>query len=72
MSRTIFDVGEEQIDFINEFLVDVCLEIDPEMTKKKLNGNLKAVVLEDEVYSYFLYEKIPLLTVDLKLLIDGV
>lgn len=74
MSRTIYDIEEEKINFINDFLVDVCLTVYPEMTPEDLHEKekLTAVMLEDGIYTYFLDRKTPLLCIDLNLLIDGV
>lgn len=73
-NRTIYDVEEETIVFINEFLIDQCLEIEPNLNVKELavTGKLTGVQLQEEQYQYFYNKKIPLLFVDLKLLIDGV
>jgi hypothetical protein len=73
-NRTIYDVEEETIAFINEFLIDQCLEIEPNLNVEELavTGKLTGVQLQEEQYQYFYNKKIPLLFVDLKLLIDGV
>jgi hypothetical protein len=72
--RTIYDIEEEKIIFINEFLIDQCLQIEPNLDVSKLaaDKNLTALQLQGEQYQYFFNEKIPLLFIDLKLLIDGV
>lgn len=72
--RTIYDIEEEKISFINEFLIDQCLKIEPDLDVKQLavTGKLIGIQLQGEQYQYFYNKKIPLLFVDLKLLIDGV
>jgi hypothetical protein len=72
--RTIYDIEEEKIIFINEFLIDQCLQIEPNLDVSKLTADKKltALQLQGEQYQYFFNEKIPLLFIDLKLLIDGV
>jgi len=72
--RTIYDIEEEKIIFINEFLIDQCLKIEPNLNVKTLavDKKLTALQLQGEQYQYFFNEKIPLLFIDLKLLIDGV
>jgi|AntDeeMetagen681_2_1112603.scaffolds.fasta_scaffold10274_3 hypothetical protein len=72
--RTIYDIEEEKIIFINEFLIDQCLQIEPNLDVSKLAADKKltALQLQGEQYQYFFNEKIPLLFIDLKLLIDGV
>ena len=74
MSRTIYDIKEEQLDFINQYIADVCNAIYPQMTEEDLlqEGKLVAVSMEEGIYNYFLDKKTPLLCVDLNLLIDGV
>jgi len=73
-NRTIYDVEEEKIMFINTFLIEQCQKIDPHLNLATLpeSGKLMGVQLQDEQYQYFYNKKIPLLFVDLKLLIDGV
>lgn len=72
--RTIYDVEEEVILFINEFLIEQCLSIEPDLdiTTLAKDKKLMAMELEGEQYQYFFNKKTPLLFIDLKLLIDGV
>ena len=72
--RTIYDVDEEKIEFINKFIIDKCLKIEPniDVTKLITAQKITAIELKGEKYQYFFNNKIPLLFVDLKLLIDGV
>lgn len=72
--RIIHDVEEEKIILINDFLIDLCLAIDPELTVESLRdeGSILGIQLPDEKYIYMFRQKYPLLVVDLKLLMDGV
>ena len=72
--RSIFDIEEEKIIFINQFLIDQCLQMEPDLKVEELskNGKLLGMQLPNEQYQYFFNNKIPLLYIDLKLLIDGV
>ena len=71
--RTIYDVDEEQIEFINNFLMEQCVKVQPDLDISKIGSSKKlmAIELENKEYHYF-FDKTPLLVVDLKLLIDGV
>lgn len=69
--RTIYDVEEGKIEFISQYLVDICKAIDPTLNESNLKGRITALELEHEQYYYILDQKIPLLFVDLNLLIDG-
>ncbi len=72
--RTVYDIEEEKITFITKFLIEQCLEIEPDLDLETLgsSGKLLAIQLPNEQYQYFFNKKIPLLYLDLKLLIDGV
>ena len=71
--RTIYDVGEEQIEFINNFLMEQCVKVQPDLDISKIGSSKKLMAIElgNKEYHYF-FDKTPLLVVDLKLLIDGV
>jgi hypothetical protein len=69
--RTIYDVDEEQISFISQFLIDLAKAIDPNITEDSVQSRLTALELPNGKYEYFLDKKFPLLSVDLNLLIDG-
>ena len=69
--RRITDVDEEQIAFMSAFLVELCKAIDPTIPEKELRHRITSIEMPNEKYEYFLDERVPLLTVDLKLLIDG-
>lgn len=69
--RTIYDVDEEQIAFVSNYLVDICKAIDPTITEENVKGRITAIQLPNEKYEYFFDKKVPILTVDLKLLMDG-
>lgn len=72
-NRSIYEVGEEAILFINEFLIDQCLQIDPQLHIETLgkSGRLQAIQLENEQFQYF-FDNTPLMLLDLKLVLDGV
>jgi hypothetical protein len=72
--RTILHVEEEKIEFINKFLIEQCLKVDPNVDLNTLaeTKKLTAIEVAEEQFQYFYNGKIPLLFIDLKLLIDGV
>lgn len=72
--RSLNDLDEEVIIFLNKFLIDQCIQIQPDITAKKLVEERKLLALEcaNEQWYYFFDKKVPLLYLDLNLLIDGV
>lgn len=72
--RTVYDIEEEKVLFINKFLIEQCLKLEPDLDIETLgkSGKLLAIQMPNEQYQYFFNKKIPLLYLDLKLLIDGV
>lgn len=70
--RTIYDVDEERIGFLSDYLVDACNAIDPTLNADNLKHRLKAIEVAQEQYYYILDNKTPLLFVDLTLLMDGI
>lgn len=70
--RSILDVDEEVLDFINDFLVDQCLQIKPDVDVKELGASRKLIgVQTNEKELYYFFNNTPLLYIDLNLLIDG-
>lgn len=70
--RSILDLDEEVLDFINDFLIDQALTIEPELDVKNLavSRDLIGLQASDKEIFYF-YKNTPLLFLDLNLLIDG-
>lgn len=69
---SILDVDEEVLEFINDFLVDQALTVNPDLNVKELasNRDLKGLHGSEKEIFYF-YKNTPLLYLDLNLLIDG-
>lgn len=68
------NLGEERLIFINQFIIDLCQQIDPKLDVNSIGDSKRLTAIQGNYHQFHYYfdRKYPLLFLDLKLLIDGV